>query len=103
MDRITSPTVICAGDPAQRVAAFGSAAAPYKIHPLQDLHDLKEEFHRDGLPLSDVLNADGRFRVVVQRQLQDRGARILISCRNLHNSHRRYPRWTSSVTLTDRS
>src|SRR5262249_17855671 len=88
------------GRPAQRISAFGAAPAPDDIYPLQNLHNLKEELHRNALPLGDVLHSYGCFAIIVQRQFQYCRARIFISRGNLHNLIRRYPMWTQSVTPT---
>jgi hypothetical protein len=63
---------------AQHIAALGSALAPDDVHAFQDLHDLKQKLHRNTLPLRDVLDANGRIAVVVQRQLQNRRTGIFI-------------------------
>ena len=70
---------------AQNIPAFRPPAAPHDIDALQDLHDLKQEFHGDTLALRDVLHTDGRFTVIIQRQLKNGGARILFSRGNLHS------------------
>src|SRR5438105_12041253 len=72
--------------PRQHIAAFGAPAAPDDIDPLQNLHDLEQEFHRNVLALRDIVHAHRRLTVVVQGEFQHGGTCIFISCGNLHRS-----------------